>query len=271
VNGNEGKTAPGAAEVKAMPTRFAMLSLAILCQWPMLAYGAHPLLTEDTGTQGAGHYQLELTYDSNYPADSVGKQREQTVNAVLSIGILENLDFIVALPYEHVREGGGGSRPTSEGLGDAELAAKWRFYEEGALSLALRPALGLPTGNEDAGLSADHVIPSLFAVSTYAIDPWSFHLHLGYARNFHDGSDQRDHLYHASVAAEYSLSDRLRLVGDASIESNPDRSGDANAGSMVLGLIYSPIPDLDIDLGYRKGMTDAAPDHAWLAGLAFRF
>lgn len=253
-----------------MPWRFAILSLALLCQWPMLAHGAHPLLTEDTGTQGACHYQLELTYDSNHHDDAAGENREQTVNAVLSVGVLENLDFIVALPYEHVREGGGGSRLSSEGLGDAELAAKWRFYEGGVLSLALRPALGLPSGNENEGLSADHVIPSLFAVSTYAIDPWSFHLHLGYTRNFHDGRDQRDHVFHASVAAEYSLSDRLRLVGDASIESNPDRSGDANAVSMVLGLIYSPIPDLDIDLGYRKGLTDAAPDHAWLAGLAFR-
>jgi hypothetical protein len=238
--------------------------------WPMTALGGHPLLTEDTGTQGAGHYQLELTYDSNHQEDSDTESREQIVNAVLSIGILENLDYIVTLPYEHVSER-TGNRTTAEGIADAEIAVKWRFYEDEALSLALRPALGLPTGNEGEGLGSDHIIPSLFAVMSYAADPWSFHLHLGYTRNFHDGAGERKHIYHASVAAEYSLDDSLRLVGDASLESNADQSGDLYAGSMVLGLVYSPTPDLDLDLGYRKGLTDAAPDHAWLAGLALRF
>lgn len=248
----------------------ALLSLPFAGALPLAALAAHPLITEDTGTQGAGNYQLELTYDSNHLEDASSKTREESFNAVFSIGVVDNLDFIVALPYEKVTEK-SGTRTRASGVGDAEIAVKWRFYDEEALSLALRPGLGLPTGNEDEGLSSEHLVPSLFAVMTYAPDPWSFHLHLGYTRNFHDGPDERDHIYHASVAAEYSLSDTLLLVGDASTESNADRSGPASAGSMVLGLIYSPHPDIDIDLGYRIGLADAAPDHAWLAGLALRF
>lgn len=40
---------------------------------------------------------------------------------------------------------------------------------------------------------------------------------------------------------------------------------------MVIGLVFSLTPNLDFDLGYRKGLTDPAPDHNWLTGLAFRF
>lgn len=250
---------------------YPLLALAVIGAWPVGAFGAHPLITEDTGTQGVGNYQLELTYDSNHKQDPPNKNREQSFNAVFSAGVLENLDVIFTLPYENVSERSDSGKHQVEGLGDIEIGAKWRFYEDEALSLALRPALALPSGDEDKGLGSGHVVPSLYGVMTYAADPWALHLHLGYTRNFHDGNGERDHILHASVAAEYGIGDSLRLVWDASVESNADQSGGANVGSMVIGMIYSPIPDIDIDLGYRAGLTDAAPDHAWLAGLALRF
>jgi len=55
------------------------------------------------------------------------------------------------------------------------------------------------------------------------------------------------------------------------VESCAERSGHPNVGSMVLGLVYSVTPNLDIDLGYRKGLTHPAADSAWLTGLAIRF
>jgi hypothetical protein len=106
---------------------------------------------------------------------------------------------------------------------------------------------------------------------TYAIESWAFHLHLGYTRNFHDGAGQRDHVFHASAAAEYSINESARLVADISTESNPDDAGHPSINSIVLGLIYSVTPDVDIDLGYRRGLSDAAADHAWLTGLFIRF
>lgn len=129
----------------------------------------------------------------------------------------------------------------------------------------------MPTGNEGKGLGAGHVTPSLFAVSTYARDNWAFHLHVGYTYKRLPGPDERHHIYHASVAAEYSVNESLRLVGDASIERNGERSGHPGVGSMVIGLVVSLTPDLDFDFGYRKGLTEPADDHAWLAGLALRF
>lgn len=247
------------------------LALLWFLHWPIIAHGAHPLITEDTGTQGAGNFQLELTQDLSGNKDMGSKTRDRISNAILSYGLADNLDVIAALPYAHSAEWSGAAKPSVHGLADMEIAAKWRFHDDGRLSLALRPGLGLPTGSEDKGLSSEHVIPSLFGVMTYAVEPWAFHLHLGYTRNFHDGPDQRDHIYHASVAAEYHVAESARLVADASMESNPDRAGPANASSIVLGLIYSITSNLDIDLGYRKGLSAGAPDKAWLVGLTLFF
>ena len=39
---------------------------------------------------------------------------------------------------------------------------------------------------------------------------------------------------------------------------------------MVIGAIWSPIKDLDVDLGYRRG-NDAAIDCAIMAGITLRW
>lgn len=253
-------------------SRLAGLLLVIsFVLWPAAAHAAHPLLTEDTGTQGAGNYQLELTHDLSHNEDAGTKERAKSINAVFSIGLTDTIDAILGLPYEQLTERTGAASTSVSGHADMEVAAKWRFYDEGPLSFALRPGLGLPTGNEDEGLSADTVIPSLFAVMTYTSDPWTFNLHLGYTRILDNGAEERGHIYHASASIEYSINESLRLVGDASVESNPAKSGHPNVGSAVIGLVYSLTPDLDFDFGYRKGLTDVAPDHAWLTGLAWRF
>ncbi|PKO73271.1 MAG: transporter [Betaproteobacteria bacterium HGW-Betaproteobacteria-17] len=246
------------------------LALAACACGATPAHAAHPLLTEDSGTQGAGRTQLEITYDQSTTRAADSRTRGQHLNVVLSYGFTDTLDLIAGLPYARITER-GATNARVKGYADMEIAAKWRFYEAGPLSIALRPGLRLPTGDEDRGLGSGHSAPSLFAVMTHSADPWAVHLHLGYTRNFHDSPKQRNHLYHASMAGEYSVSESLRLVADASTESNPELAGHPHVGSLVLGLVYSVMHDLDIDLGYRRGLTEPAADHTWLAGLALRF
>ena len=115
---------------------------------------AHPLLTEDTGTQGDGNYQLELMLDKtrdNPPGVTV---RELQTAAVLSYGLLENADLQVGLPVlrQHTHDAGG--RHARKGPLDASLDLKWRFYEREALSLAFKPGITLPTGDAGRGFGA---------------------------------------------------------------------------------------------------------------------
>ncbi len=56
-----------------------------------------------------------------------------------------------------------------KGAGDASLAAKWRFYESGALSLVLKPELLLPTGREDVGLGAGHTRWGVIVAAAYEL------------------------------------------------------------------------------------------------------
>lgn len=251
------------AWVRALPASLLALSAVVLS--PMMAKAAHPLLTEDTGTQGSGNYQLEITYDTS--GDRKAGTKARSINSVLTLGLTDDLDAIITLPHERLRTSADGAQTATSGFADLEIAAKWRFYEQGALSFALRPGVGLPT----EGLSTGQITPSLFAVSTYTTDAWAFHLHVGYARKLRAVPDERSHIYHASVAAEYRVSDRLRLVSDLSIERNPVRAAHPNVGSMVMGLVVSLMPNLDFDFGYRKGLTEPADDFAWLTGFALRF
>lgn len=252
-------------------TRAAVFALIFFARCPATAWAGHPLLTEDTATQGAGRYQLEMTHDLSTRQDADARTRFWRINGILSVGLTDALDVIATLPHERLSVRTGATNTTVAGYADMEIAAKWRFYDAGSLSFALRPGLGLPTGNEGKGLGAGHVMPSLFAVTSYADAPWAFHLHVGHTHHPHSGPEGRSHIYHASVAAEYNVSKGLRLVSDVSIERNAERSGHPGVGSMVIGLVVSLTPDLDLDLGYRKGLTEPAPDQAWLTGLAVRF
>jgi hypothetical protein len=63
------------------------------------AYAAHPLVTEDTGTQGIGGNQVEVNTD--WLKDEGVKSRTSTVT--LTRGIQENLDVFFKHPLRLVR------------------------------------------------------------------------------------------------------------------------------------------------------------------------
>lgn len=238
--------------------------------WSQAAHSGHPLITEDTGTQGAGQWQLELTIDRGRSRSGVIRERSFSSAAVLSYGMSETADWIVTVPYERTEANGGGITDKNRGLADVEIAAKWRFIEHNQTSLAVRPGISLPTGDEGQGLGAGRTAASVFVVLSHEPGPWSFHLHVGYTANRNVLGERRD-LYHGSMAASYRTSSNWQWVADLSAETNPDPGADEHLRSAVLGAIWSVRTNLDLDAGYRKGLTETAHDHAWLFGLAYRF
>jgi hypothetical protein len=144
--------------------------LPILLACAANAFVAHPLLTEDAGTQGSGKFELELgntwTRDSGERAYEFGPQ--------LSYGVLPNLDGILRPTWTALRTAGNGAITTARGAGDTALDIKWRFYEAGAVSVATRAGIDAPTG--DAVKRRD-----LFHASTAAVvtidSGWQFLLY----------------------------------------------------------------------------------------------
>lgn len=234
------------------------------------AHAAHPLITEDTGTQGAGNFQLELTteYGREKRADELGTAL--LTQAVLSYGVRENLDVIVGVPYLRLTTSTASDQTIANGGGDVGLDLKWRFYEEGDLSMALKPGITLPTGDRSKELGSARMRSSVFLVTSYTPDPWGWHLHAGYLYYNNIDGDRRS-LWHLSTAGWYVYAKRYKFVVDIGADAAPEREADTFYAFAIAGLIVSISDKFDIDIGYRRALTEPGLNNTALAGLAFRW
>lgn len=249
--------------------RRAVWTLALLSPAPP-SLGAHPLITEDTGTQGRGNWQLELTAELGH--EEAAGTRDDTADfaGVLAYGVRDSLDLMLTLPYAHLESEAGGSTTTSNGVSDVGLEAKWRFIEEGGLSVALKAGVIFPTGDETADLGTGKTNYSVNLITSYETGPWGYHLHLAYFsnRNVHD---ERDAIRHGSLALTYLALDNLRLVADLGSFTTADRAYDEDTRFLTLGGIYGVSDDFDIDFGLRHGVSEPETDTTVLLGIALRF
>ncbi|MFN3396446.1 MAG: transporter [Thermodesulfovibrionales bacterium] len=234
------------------------------------AYAAHPLVTDDSGTQGKGRYQLELNGEYGHDKEEGIKTETFDLKAIISYGLIDNLDLVLTLPYQKIRIKEEDSRATSEGISDIDLEVKWRFYEKDGLSFALKPGLTLPTGDEGKGLGTGKVTLSIFFITTYEHSPWAVHLNGGYIRNENKTNERKD-IWHLSLAGTCEVIEDLKLVSNIGIERNTDRESKTAPAFILAGLIYSLSKDLDIDIGVKAGLNEAETDYSILAGLTRRF
>lgn len=248
--------------------RIALLVLVLLHAVPGLA--AHPLITEDADTQGRGNGQLELT--AEYGHDEAADAREDALDlaAVLTWGLRDNLDVLLTIPYARADTLAHGAETAVHGLGDVGLDAKWRFFEAGRLSVAVKTGMSFASGDAAHNLGAGHSNANVNLVTSYETPLWGFHLHLGHLsnRNVHG---ERDVIHHASVALTRMATDRLKLVADLGRFTATDRAVDADIRFLTLGAIYEVRDDFDVDVGLKRGLSDPETDTTLLLGIARRF
>jgi hypothetical protein len=249
---------------------FFFLLSGVFLSFALPAFAAHPLITDDTGTQGKGNWQLEM--NAEFASDDEDSERMDALGlnpAIISYGVTDTADLVLSIPYIFVWTKEGGVEKEEHGLSDIVLELKWRFFEKEGLSFALKPGITFPTGDEDKGLGAGKTAYSFFFISTKEFEKTAFHFNLGYHRNENALGERRD-LWHASLAAERSVAEKLKLVGNIGIDSDPEGSGDHPVFA-IAGVIYSPSEKLDLDAGIKAGLTRSADDFAFLAGLTRRF
>lgn len=244
------------------------------------AFGAHPLITDDTGTNGKGKFQLEATGEFAYDKEKVDgvkvKDRGYETGIAVSAGILENLDIICGVPYQWARANENGTITSDEdGIADIGLELKWRFFEQNGFSLVLKPGITIPAGDEEKSLGTGRICYGATFVATKEIDPFSFHFNLGYSHNQFKLKADKDgneaDIWHISVAGTYDIIENLQFVANLGIEKNPDKESDTDPSFALLGLIYSLTPDMDVDLGFKTGLSKTETDSALLMGLTMRF
>ncbi len=235
-------------------------------------FAAHPLITDDTGTQGKGNFQLEIVGEYEHEnKDGVAKDSVVVPTIpVLSYGITDSSDIVLGISYQHIRTSDSSKTTTADGLSDTSVELKWRFYDKGGLSFALKPGINLPTGNDEKGLGAGKITYCLFFIATKEIKPWAFHLNLGYIRN-ENKINERNDIWHASLAGEAEVVKKLKAVANVGIERDHDKASNRNPGFILGGLIYSISENLDIDIGIKEGIHNRGNDYSIPAGITWRF
>jgi hypothetical protein len=228
------------------------------------ALAAHPLITDDTGTQGSGKLQLEV--NGEYANDNGNS--ETTLGVTLSAGVRDAVDIVLGVPYVFISEKDDtGDRVHENGLSDMSLELKWRVYEKAGLSFALKPGVAVDTGDEGKGLGDGKPSYSLYLIATQELAPFTVHANIGYILN----RKEMRNIWHYSLAAEYAAAENFRIVGNIGGETNPDEESAVHPLYLLGGVIYNASESLDLDCGLKTGLNKAEADYSVLAGMTYRF
>jgi hypothetical protein len=254
------------------------------------AFGAHPLLTDDTITVGKGTVQVEASYKYDYNDDDGVRTQTSQPQIQLTYGILDTLDAIVTVPYLFVRQTQGNQTTNNDGIGDVTLALKWRFFgeKEKGLQFAIKPFIILPTGNEQMGLGngqASTDIPFIMNfdrqsfgitfISTFERVEWCTSINLGYQHNEYglqsSKNAYRQDIWSASLSGQYRIIERVWLVGEVGMQRNPVTTSETPPAYMNGGVIYELTKNVDLDIGYKYGLNKPAADHSISGAVTVRF
>ena len=254
------------------------VALATLFLLPAVASAFQPLVTDDTGTQGAGGNQLEAAY--NRTVDKTPDARVVTHEAplVFTRGVSDTLDLYAGIGYQRIAP--PAPEPVERGWGNPAVGAKWRFYENDAakLSFALKPEIQFPVSkNKEArGLGTARTSYSVNLVMTQETGFGAVHANLvaervRYAADALNLAERRT-LYRLSAAPVWDVAEGWKLALDAGLTTDPDPAARSRIGYVELGAIYSPGKDLDLAFGIIRNVRDGAASTTEATfGLTWRF
>jgi hypothetical protein len=238
------------------PSVLAALCGGLFAASAALAY--QPLITDDTGTQGAGGNQLEIAWEHASAKAAGVTAKADAVPLTYTHGFTDALDVAIGLPW--VSTDASGSNKS--GSGNPELAVKWRFYEEkDGWSAALKPEVAFPvSASKEADGLGDHA--TSYALSLLLSRDTSFgelHINLGTGHTSAAGADSDS--YHLSVAPAWKLSDTSLIALDVGLDH--DSAADDFSHYALLGLVYTPNDSFDVAFGLQKVFSVPGVDSAW--------
>ncbi len=267
---NKGRRQPGHVISLALLTA-AGVALFFICFFlSETVFAAHPLITDDAGTQGAGHAQFEM--DGAYSEDRTDGIRQDIFQLapILTYGAADRVDIVVSPGYLMVRTKENGVWTQADGVSDTSVEVKWRFIQKKGLGIAVKPGIVFPTGDAGAGLGAGSVGYHVYLIATEEAGRFAFDQNLGYLRNNNSIGERKD-LWHLSAAVEMQAAEKFRAVVNFGAQTDPDPPAN-RAGSFALaGGIYRFSKCLDISGGVKRGLSSPEPDIAYLLGLTFRY
>ena len=237
----------------------ALVAMAL----PSLAYAAHPFVTEDPGTQGTGHFELELGFGA-FRGDPSIPGRNAIFAPQFSIGVTDSVDLIgqVARLEQTPTEG-----PSVIGQGSALIDVKWRFRETDAYALGVRAGLDLPAGDGDLG--SDELGAHAIGIAALTFDDYAVYANAIYVYTRQPGT--RRNLGGFSIALTRPDDRPLRGFVEAAAYSNTDPGKSQWPAFARAGVIYSVTPWLDVDAGIQARLDRAAARVGLLLGATVRW
>lgn len=226
-----------------------------------------PLVTDDTETQGAGHQQLEWSYERTRV---LGQNQHSRENGwTYTVGLAQELDVFVAASHIH--------RVDAQGWGNPVLGFKWRLLEteDAQTSLALKPELAAPVGRrrETEQLGAGQLSGNLTVVLSQSTSFGAIHVNAGRGLDrFRREAAQPDvHYRRWSVAPVWGVNDGLTLAVDVGLE-RASQAGAVTTTRFSQGAVVLAVrPDLDWAFGMVRKRQPAVTSNAWTSGLTWRF
>lgn len=241
-----------------------------------------PSKTDSAVTIDAGHFQLETSLlNVIYNDDCIGgtctKTREWGGGAVttLRMGLTQSSEIQLlfdAYRDQTVSNKTAGTRNELSGFGDTTLRYKYNFWgnDGGDSALAGIVYTKLPTNSDNLG--NDDVEGGIeFPFSIMLNDKWA----LGGMTQLNVLNEQgsaRDYYMGYANAAYLSrtINDRTSAYGEfyTYLGDTGDR---AWQNTVDFGIVHKLTDNVQIDTGMNFGVTDAAPDTQWFAGIAYRY
>jgi hypothetical protein len=229
------------------------------------AHAAHPLISEDTGTQGRGRFELEL--GTSTARDGNGRAFE--FDPQLSYGVLENFDAIVLPSWFRLSGDTVDESGRRRGFGDTALDFKWRFAEFERVSLGTRAGVDLPTASN--GIDGyDTVGYHALLIVSADLSPLFLTGDVGYLLVPGKAGVRRNQ-YRVTAAAVYSVHERVRLFINPAVESNPDADRGTWPAVLLVGVIATATSWLDVDAGWQTRLNRAAPRQVIYVGVTLRW
>ena len=125
-----------------------LMGLAGILSICAYAQGGPPLLTDDPGTPGTGNWEINLGYTLDRTADT----HTYTVPVLdANYGWGSRIQLNYQVPYLFVSNQG---QPLQSGLGNSQVAVKWRFFQGQSWNLSTYPRFEFsnPTESVNRGL-----------------------------------------------------------------------------------------------------------------------
>ncbi|MCX5809439.1 MAG: transporter [Proteobacteria bacterium] len=260
-----------------MPVK-ALTILLIILMFSGTAFAGRPLITDDANTQGKGKYQLQIGGEYSHDDDEGVTVNKKSITVELDYGIKNNIDLIVSSGYQNFQIDNLGNTSSPEGITDTLIEVKWRFHEDkNGLSLAIKPGIIAPTGNYTKGLGGGDVRLGtgevryrLYLIGTKEFKHAAFHLNLGYLRN-ENRYDARENLLHTSLAGEWKITKKFKIVGNIGVDTSPDTDSCIDPVFLLGGFVYSLSDRIDLDLGVKRSLNDPGYNLIFTGGISIKF